>query len=55
MGLANVELAAANLLYSFDWEMPPGIRAQDIDTEVVHGLTMQKKIPLMLVATDYIV
>ena len=55
MGLANVELTVASLLYNFDWEMPPGIRAQDIDTEVVPGITMHKKNPLILVARDYVV
>ncbi|KAL0432858.1 UNVERIFIED_CONTAM: cytochrome [Sesamum latifolium] len=28
MGLANVELAVANLLYFFDWELPPGMQEQ---------------------------
>ncbi|KAL0366582.1 UNVERIFIED_CONTAM: cytochrome [Sesamum radiatum] len=30
MGLANVELAIENLLYFFDWELPPGMQEQDI-------------------------
>ncbi|KAH6809291.1 hypothetical protein C2S51_027074 [Perilla frutescens var. frutescens] len=54
MGIANVELIVANLLYSFDWEMPPGIHAEDIDIDVFPGLTMQKKNPLLLVAKDYV-
>ncbi|KAH6798530.1 hypothetical protein C2S51_035014 [Perilla frutescens var. frutescens] len=49
MGLAIVELAVANLLYSFDWELPPGISKQDTDTDVLPGLTMHKKHPLCLV------
>ena len=55
MGLANVELAVASLVYHFDWQMPPGIRAEDIDTDVVPGITMHKKNPLILVARDYVV
>ncbi|XP_057802391.1 6,7,8-trihydroxycoumarin synthase-like [Salvia miltiorrhiza] len=54
MGLANVELTVASLLYNFDWEMPEGIKAQDIDTDTVPGITMHKKNPLILVARDYV-
>ncbi|KAH6821458.1 hypothetical protein C2S53_006289 [Perilla frutescens var. hirtella] len=49
MGLATVELAVANLVYSFDWELPPGMSKQDIDTDVLPGITMHKKHPLCLV------
>ncbi|XP_057781287.1 6,7,8-trihydroxycoumarin synthase-like isoform X2 [Salvia miltiorrhiza] len=54
MGLANMELTVASLLYNFDWEMPEGIKAQDIDTDTVPGITMHKKNPLILVARDYV-
>lgn len=50
MGLSNVELTVANLLYSFDWELPEGIRSEDIDVEPLPGITMHKKKPLFLVA-----
>ncbi|KAL1564014.1 6,7,8-trihydroxycoumarin synthase-like [Salvia divinorum] len=50
MGLANVELAIANLLYSFDWEMPSRIQ---LDTHVLSGLIMHKKIPLILLPKQY--
>ncbi|KAK6126615.1 hypothetical protein DH2020_039640 [Rehmannia glutinosa] len=53
MGLATVEIALANLLYSFDWELPSGMKKEDIDTEVLPGLTMHKKIPLSLVPRNY--
>ncbi|KAG6390899.1 hypothetical protein SASPL_148644 [Salvia splendens] len=49
MGLATVELTLANLLHSFDWEFPPGVYKEDIDTQVLPGLTMHKKHPLCLV------
>ncbi|KAH6798529.1 hypothetical protein C2S51_035013 [Perilla frutescens var. frutescens] len=49
MGLATVELAVANLVYSFDWELPPGMSKQDIDTDVLPGITMHKKHALCLV------
>ena len=53
MGLSNVELTVANLLYSFDWQLPEGIRAEDIDTVARPGITMHKKNPLLLVAKKY--
>ncbi|KAI3447311.1 hypothetical protein Pfo_003976 [Paulownia fortunei] len=53
MGLATVELALANLLYSFNWELPSGMKKEDIDTEVLPGLTMHKKNPLCLVPKNY--
>ncbi|XP_051123115.1 cytochrome P450 71A9-like [Andrographis paniculata] len=46
-----VELALANLLYRFDWELPPGMSRDDIDLEEAIGITMHKKIPLVLVAS----
>ncbi|KAL7106427.1 hypothetical protein ACP275_07G113000 [Erythranthe tilingii] len=55
MGLANLELTVANLLYSFDWELPSGIQAQDIDTDVLPGITMHKKNALRLVPKKYVV
>lgn len=46
-----VELALANLLFFFDWELPQGISARDLDMEEALGITMHKKIPLCLVAS----
>ncbi|PIN04155.1 Cytochrome P450 CYP2 subfamily [Handroanthus impetiginosus] len=53
MGIANVELIVANLLYSFDWEFPPGTRAEDVNTDVLPGITMHKKDELFLVPKKY--
>ncbi|KAL6528111.1 hypothetical protein OROHE_015073 [Orobanche hederae] len=55
MVLATVELIVANLLYSFDWELPPGIQIKDVDTDVLPGLAMHKKNPLILVPKIYYV
>lgn len=52
-GLANIETALANLLYFFDWELPAGIKKEDIDTDLIPGITMQKKNPLCLVAKKF--
>lgn len=48
LGAAMVELALANLLYSFNWETPPGMKGEDIDTLVKPGVTMHKKNALCL-------
>ncbi|CAI9102004.1 OLC1v1000187C1 [Oldenlandia corymbosa var. corymbosa] len=53
MGLITVELAVANLLHSFKWELPSGMKKEDIDTEVLPGLSMLKKKDLQLVANKY--
>ncbi|XP_059443214.1 cytochrome P450 71A9-like [Corylus avellana] len=45
-----VELALANLLLRFDWELPHGLRREDLDMEEAFGLTVHKKLPLCLVA-----
>ncbi|KAI4328114.1 hypothetical protein L6164_020497 [Bauhinia variegata] len=53
ISVANVEIILANLLYKFDWEMPTGMKNEDIDTEMSPGLTQHKKNPLYLVAKNY--
>nr|WET52744.1 cytochrome P450 71AT248 [Callicarpa americana] len=54
LGVAAVELALANLLYSFDWELPDGMKEDDIDTETLPGVTLRKKNDLCLVAKSYV-
>ncbi|XP_019196624.1 PREDICTED: cytochrome P450 83B1-like [Ipomoea nil] len=49
-GVASAELALANLLYAFDWEMPSWMKKEDIETESLPGLAMHKKTPLCLFA-----
>ncbi|XP_073146455.1 strychnine-11-hydroxylase-like [Henckelia pumila] len=48
LGIAIVELALANLLYTFDWELPNGMKKEDIDMEASPGLSLNKKIDLCL-------
>ncbi|XP_021283912.1 cytochrome P450 83B1-like [Herrania umbratica] len=52
MGVATVELALANLLYKFDWEMPIGMSEDDLDFDVTIGLSLHKKNALCLVANE---
>lgn len=55
MGIANVELSLANLLYKFDWEMPDGMKREDIDTDnVLPGIAVHKREHLCLMAKKYI-
>ncbi|KAJ0983438.1 hypothetical protein J5N97_011693 [Dioscorea zingiberensis] len=51
LGIQTVELALANLLYSFDWRLPEG--SQDINMDEAPGITVHKKSPLCLVAIKY--
>ncbi|KAL9431604.1 hypothetical protein AB3S75_026739 [Citrus x aurantiifolia] len=50
LGIASVDLALANLLYKFDWEMPPGMKKQDLDFDSLSGITVHKKNFLVLLA-----
>ncbi|XP_059444176.1 cytochrome P450 71AP13-like [Corylus avellana] len=49
-GTASVELALAQLLHSFDWELPSGTRAKDLDMTQVFGITMHRIENLLVIA-----
>ncbi|XP_071729231.1 6,7,8-trihydroxycoumarin synthase-like [Rutidosis leptorrhynchoides] len=53
LGATTVEVALANLVYAFDWEIPDGMK--DIDTLATTGTVSHKKRSLRLVAkvVDY--
>ncbi|WCJ38657.1 cytochrome P450 family 71 subfamily B polypeptide 35 [Euphorbia peplus] len=50
-GLATIEVALARLLYHFNWELPVGVGADDVDLTEIFGLATRKKTPLVLVPT----
>ncbi|KAK9206370.1 hypothetical protein WN943_016645 [Citrus x changshan-huyou] len=50
IALPTVELALANLLYNFNWEMP----TEDLDFDVVPCLTQHKKNAVTLMAAKFI-
>nr|XP_043616846.1 cytochrome P450 71A1-like [Erigeron canadensis] len=50
MGVMLVELLLANLVYFFDWGLPLGMKIEDINYEVMPGITMHKKNELCLLA-----
>ncbi|KAI7756483.1 hypothetical protein M8C21_031045, partial [Ambrosia artemisiifolia] len=45
------ELVLANLVYKYDFALPNGVRAEDLDMTELAGLVVRKKDPLLLVAT----
>ncbi|KAL0456877.1 UNVERIFIED_CONTAM: cytochrome [Sesamum latifolium] len=54
LGIAGVELALANLLYLFDWNLPVGIVEDDVDLDSLPGITTHKKNALCLMAKSYL-
>ena len=48
-GMAQVEVMLANLVHRFDWEMPTGKEAGDIDMSEEFGLVVHRKEKLLLV------
>ncbi|XP_049387622.1 cytochrome P450 71B9-like, partial [Solanum stenotomum] len=53
LGVASVELALSNLLYAFDWELPYGLKKEDIDINGRPGITVNKKNDLCLIPKKY--
>ena len=49
LGIANVELMLANLVCHFDWELPLGVERKNIDMTEVFGLTVRRKVKLLLI------
>ncbi|RLM68980.1 hypothetical protein C2845_PM17G12200 [Panicum miliaceum] len=45
---ANIEIALANLLYHFDWELPVGVKPDDIDMADFFGVSVRRKARLPL-------
>ncbi|CAN6201011.1 unnamed protein product [Urochloa humidicola] len=48
-GLVHLELALAGLLYHFDWELPLGMKAEDLDMTEEMGVTARRLKDLLLV------
>ncbi|MFS7905026.1 putative oxidoreductase [Helianthus anomalus] len=53
LGLANVELPLAMLLYHFDWELPSGPTSKNFDMFESFGATLKRKNDLLLVPHPY--
>ncbi|CAL5059871.1 unnamed protein product [Urochloa decumbens] len=48
-GLAHIELALAALLFHFDWELPGGTAAEELDLTEAFGVTTQLRSDLVVV------
>ncbi|XP_004243471.1 premnaspirodiene oxygenase-like [Solanum lycopersicum] len=53
-GLALVTLPLAHLLYNFDWKLPQGISASDLDMTEANGISARREKDLYLIATPYV-
>ncbi|GJN38672.1 hypothetical protein PR202_gb27737 [Eleusine coracana subsp. coracana] len=49
MAVTNIEFTLGNLLCCFDWELPEGVRKEDISMQETGSLAFHKKTPLILV------
>ncbi|XWS27546.1 hypothetical protein CRYUN_Cryun26dG0125200 [Craigia yunnanensis] len=48
-GIANVELTLANLLFHFNWQLPNGMKPENLDMSEVCGASVRRKVDLCLV------
>ncbi|PRQ31553.1 putative cytochrome P450 [Rosa chinensis] len=52
--VVGVEIVLANIVHKFDWILPDGARAEDLDMSESTGITAHRKYPLKAVAKPYI-
>ncbi|KAF5194472.1 Cytochrome p450 [Thalictrum thalictroides] len=53
LGLANIELPLAQLLYNFDWKLANGLKPEELDMTELFGATVGRKSNLLLIPTPY--
>ncbi|XP_059283660.1 premnaspirodiene oxygenase-like [Lycium ferocissimum] len=53
-GLALITLPLAHLLCNFDWTLPEGINARDLDMTEANGISARRENDLYLIATPYV-
>ena len=51
--IPSIELPLAHLMFHFDWELPNGMRHEDLDMTEVHGLSAKRKHGLHLIPIPY--
>lgn len=51
--MAGVELVLANLAHKFEWELPKGMKCEELDMTEQPGVTTHRKNPLFAVATQF--
>ncbi|XP_066347587.1 9-beta-pimara-7,15-diene oxidase-like [Miscanthus floridulus] len=52
-GLSTLEILVARLLYYFDWSLPDGMQAEDLDMDMTVGASARRTNNLHLVASPY--
>ncbi|KAJ7960891.1 Cytochrome P450 [Quillaja saponaria] len=52
-GMANTELPLAKLLYHFDWNLPNGMKPEELAMKECGGVTLNRKEDLCLIPTCY--
>ncbi|KDP45511.1 hypothetical protein JCGZ_17064 [Jatropha curcas] len=53
LGMANLEIFLANLLYHFDWKFPKGVTAENLDMNEAFGAAVKRKVDLELVPIPF--
>jgi len=53
LGLANLELELASLLYHFDWALPDDVKLEELDMAEAFGIALRKKSMLWIKAKPY--
>ncbi|XP_010480460.1 PREDICTED: cytochrome P450 71B2-like [Camelina sativa] len=51
---STIEFGLLNMLYFFDWSLPDGVVAEDIDMGDIGNISFYKKVPLLLVPVKHI-
>nr|E3W9C4.1 RecName: Full=Alpha-humulene 10-hydroxylase [Zingiber zerumbet]BAJ39893.1 P450 mono-oxygenase [Zingiber zerumbet] len=49
-GISSVEVALAHLLFHFDWQLPQGMKIEDLDMMEVSGMSATRRSPLLVLA-----
>ncbi|KDP42350.1 hypothetical protein JCGZ_02823 [Jatropha curcas] len=53
LGMANLEIFLANLLYHFDWKFPKGVTAENLDMNEAFGGAVKRKVDLELIPIPF--
>nr|AZM65456.1 cytochrome P450 71D443-like protein [Sesuvium portulacastrum] len=53
LGIANLQLTLAMLLYHFDWKLPNHFQAKDLDMDETFGIVSRRKNDLLVIPTIY--
>lgn len=51
--MSTNEFVLANLMHKFDWELPNGMKGDELNMDECTGLTAHRKVPLLVVATPF--